>query len=282
MEEKKVFSAQDWEQAAQIAALSHEFKTPLSVTLATVDLVQRKMHQQTGFYTDEYEMLFGIAKRNLYKMLRMSNNFTDADRLASGVVTLHFYDEDVTRILRQLEESVAPMLKSRGARINFICKAHDPFCAECDAQAIDRILLNLISNSIKHLPQQNGRILLVLEAQSAQGEPDMLCISVTDNGCGIQDEALPHLFERYWHDESENSVDKTGTGLGLYLVKALVEMHGGTVSVQSEPHMATTFSVALPVRQPQSKSNGVLRSSTMSYDADMHAQLLRLELSDFL
>lgn len=272
-----------WEQAAQLAALSHEFKTPLSVALATLDLMQKKMRPMPEFYTDEYDMLFNIAGRNIHKVLRMINNLIDSQRLLDKVETLRYNDEDVVRILRQAEESVAPMLQTRGARINCVCKTQEPFFAECDAQALDRVLLNLISNAIKHLPQSNGRILLTLETvQGTREQGEMMCISVTDNGSGVSKEAMPHLFERYWHDESESSVDKTSTGLGLFIVKSLVEMHGGTITVQSEPYMTTTFVVMLPMRQNQQGESGMLRSYAMPYETESYELMLRQEMSDFI
>ncbi|MEG2286951.1 MAG: HAMP domain-containing sensor histidine kinase [Ruthenibacterium sp.] len=277
MDEKAFSSAPEQKKMDQLALLAHEFKTPLSVTLSTLELLHKKMLQKSESYVEEYDVLFNIAVRNVYKVLRMANNFVDEGRLSCGMTTLHIAPANVTQLLRRAQESIMPMLKTRGASIGFICKAPELLQMELDAQAMERVVLNLVSNAIKHLPRENGRILISLTEEETQ-----VRIHVTDNGSGISETMLPHIFERYWRDDTDDSVDKTGAGLGLYIVKLLVELHGGTVTVQSMPHIATTFEIILPRTSSELCESDTLRSTGACYGEDLYAQMLRQELPDFI
>ena len=257
----------------RLATLSHEFKSPLAVTLSALQLIEYKVRAQCEQeFEEDYAQFFEIAKRNVYKTLRMANNFVDTGRLSAGCTTITYEAVDLFNLLENTLRTTRSYASALGAEIVLKCKVETPFVVMCDKQMIDRVILNLLSNALKHLPENNGLIEILLEKQETSA-----VVSIKDNGDGISQEDLPHVFEKYWHAKNPMGVDRHGSGLGLYIVQSLVELHGGEIGVESTPHQGAKFTVTLP--QYAQETAQTMDAAPAVYQCDGQTLQTQIELS---
>lgn len=264
-----------WPQEAEnrMATLSHEFKSPLAVTLSALQLLEYKIRNESPEqYEKDYQQFFEIAKRNVYRTLRMANNFVDTGRLSAGCTPLVREAVDLCALLESTLRSTDSYAVSRGGKLLLRFEVQAPFIAMCDKQMIDRILLNLLSNALRHLPETEGLIEIILREDGENA-----VIAVKDNGSGIRPEDLPHVFERYWHPNTKTGVDRHGTGLGLYIVESLVQLHGGSVAVKSEPGLGAEFTFTIP--RALGEASDALKGKAQEYQSDSQTLLTSIELS---
>ncbi len=262
------------EELFNLALLSSEIKKPIGVALSAIELMEKKIMPIGDVYDKSMKDLFDISVSNIHRALRISYNFIDADRLTSKNFHLQISPQNLTHILKRILQTLERFLHFRGIKFDFICCVPDVLIVGVDENALYRILLNLISNSIKHLPEENGKIIVKLELVNGFVE-----ISVIDNGSGITHDKMQYIFEPYWHDESENSRDKNSIGLGLYITKALVELHMGEIKVESEPYMQTTFRLQIPQSNYKIRDNE-FHSTSIITQQEKFDELMKTELAD--
>ena len=240
-------SASEWEQAAM---LSHEFKTPLTVVLSSLQLLRRRLCRPGKDIADGVEKYLDYAEQNLYKTLRLAANILDAQYAdVKNVQT-----EEYTDLAAALAETV------EGAR---------PYAQSCGGTRLDRIVLNLLSNALKHTPK-GGAVFVLLERDGLYAR-----IVVEDDGCGIPEQALPHLFEKFWRGQGERG----GSGLGLYIAQQFARMQGGEIHAENRTERGARFIVELPVRLPGAETD-VLSSVPLPYSGDSRETMLRIELAE--
>ncbi|MBK7861429.1 MAG: HAMP domain-containing histidine kinase [Archangiaceae bacterium] len=211
-----------------LAVVSHDLRNPLSTILLVSQLAARQSADREA--VGKFERIRAAAVR----MNRLIDDLIEAARVESGGLTLRTRSCDVTPLinatLRLFEEQAAE--KSVKLESELPEKAH----AVVDPERLGRVLTNLFGNALKFTPP-GGRITV-----RAIPEASFLSVSVSDSGPGMNPEQLPHLFEKHWQARREGS----GLGLGLYIVKSLVEAHGGSISVESAPGAGATFTFRLP------------------------------------
>lgn len=272
MEQNQISGALLEEVEHHLAMLSHEFKTPLTVILSTLQLLEAKFKEDSAqSYTQDYAQLFEIATRNVYKTMRIAANVIEAGRIAKGCVTPNWEAIDMVALVEQLIEATQSYVQAHKAKITFRLQVPRPCVIYCDREMMDRILLNLISNAIKHLPAENGQIELALS-----GQGDMILVGVRDNGRGIPEEHIPYLFEKYWHTGRSGERDADGSGLGLYLARTLTLLHGGQIEVQSKQGRGSLFKVYLPRNQEKTVD---LSASALAYESDAQYLQAHIEFS---
>jgi len=219
-----------------LATLSHELRTPLSAILGwSHALRSRRM--------DEGELRDGLEKieRNARMQAQLIEDLLDMSRIASGKVRLDVQPIDPMSFIEAAVETVRPAADAKGIRLE---KVLDPSAGPIygDPHRLQQIVWNLLSNGIKFTPRE-GKVQVLLERVNSHIE-----ISVADTGIGIKPEFLPHVFERFRQADASTTRRYGGLGLGLSIVKHLVELHGGTVHVKSEGEgSGTAFAVHLPV-----------------------------------
>ncbi len=263
------------EENFNLALISHEIRTPVGTALSAVELIETIIEKHDGVYNESLKNLFAVATSNIHKTLRITYNLVDTDRIVNSNYKLQIYSQNITAVLTENLKTITAFLKHRNIKVDFICSVPDVLIADFDEVAISKILINLLSNSTKHLPKQNGRIIVRLECENKK-----VVLSVTDNGSGINASDMPHIFKPYWHDTGFNSKDKDSIGLGLYIVKSLVELHSGQVTCVSEPYMKTTFSVCFP-QNHNNLNCSVLKSSTPQIVEEKLVEFLEIEFSDW-
>lgn len=253
-------------KSAFFTGLSHEFKTPLNIILTTLNLIELKSIQEDEdrFHRD-YQRFFSYAYQNCYKLLRLSTNLLDASRLENSLYRLHLTTNCLDNLLRRITETAGAYVAARGLSLDYQGTQAPPLAF--DATSVARIVLNLLSNAVKN-SRSGGRIHLSL-TQAA----DMLQVTVADEGMGIPPKELPHIFDKFMSSHHTAAGLREGSGLGLSLVRSLVELHGGTVTVESQVEQGTQVSFTLPTGLRPATERGPFT------DGDLSA-LARLELSD--
>jgi signal transduction histidine kinase len=162
-------------------------------------------------------------------------------RADSGTETLESADEDACSIVREAGDQGAKLARSHG--LAFVLRIPDaPVPVAADSNALRRALLILIDNAVKYTPRGGGTVKVDLETIK-----DFAVVSVSDTGIGIAKADIPHIFDRFWRADKTRSREEGGVGLGLSIAKWIVEIHRGSIHVESELGKGSTFHVRVPL-----------------------------------
>ena len=251
-----------------IANISHELKTPLNVIFAAVQLVQ--MYCYNGSLDDRRETIskyLDSMKLNSYRLSKLINNIVDSSKIQAGFFKLNLSNNNIVEVVEEIVMSVTNFTDSKGLHIIFDTDIEENIIA-CDPENIERVVLNLISNAIK-FSDKGGEILINIKDKTGFVE-----ISVKDNGIGIEADHLDLIFDRFKQVDKSLSRNTEGTGIGLNLVKSIVELHGGVIYVESELGKGSKFTFTLP-------SVNVLKESVL-YNSKVKSgeESISVELSD--
>ena len=216
------------------ANVSHELRTPLTLTIGPLEDLRARAGGDP-----QVERWLDIALRNARRLLRLVNQILDVAKLESGAMHLVPRPLDLGPFTRGVVSAFAPVAERKG--IALTVETLDTHPGMFDADAIEKILTNLLSNAIKFTPSGGA----VHVALSSAGESARLV--VRDSGPGIPSDQIAHVFERFYQVDESTTRTQPGTGIGLSLVKELVELHGGSVMVESG-HAGTTFTATIPPR----------------------------------
>lgn len=219
-----------------VANASHELRTPLT----TIKMVIEALAGDEGVTKNEMNKSFlDMAETESTRMELLIKNLLTLSQLDSKTMNFNVREFDLEESVAYLAKSLAVNASAHGHKLTFD-GAYDPVIIRGDKIRIEQILINITSNAIKYTPD-GGRISLRLHDLGDRAE-----ISITDNGVGIPEEDIPHLFERFYRVEKARSSDKGGTGLGLAIAKEFAVAHGGDIRVSSIVGKGTTFTVTLP------------------------------------
>ena len=218
------------------ANISHEFRTPLTLTIGPLENLIAGQH---GEIQPSLKGMLEIALRNSRKILRFINQLLDLSRLEGGRMTLHYERGDLAAYCRQTVAAFTSLAERKQIDLGFTTEPEEIIFI-FDRDAVDKILYNLIYNAFKFTPEK-GKIWISLSAPNS----DSVEIAVKDTGIGISKEILPHIFDRFYQGHERLTDEQEGTGIGLSLVKELVELHGGEVHVESQAGFGSMFSVRL-------------------------------------
>ena len=219
--------------------ISHELKTPLNVIFAAVQTLSL-YNEGTEEHKNIRRRYFHMMKQNCYRLIKLINNILDITRIDSGFVKLRFKNCNIISIVEGITLSVASYVESKGIKLVFDTDVEEKMTT-CDPDKIERIILNIISNSIK-FTGQGGEIFVNIKDQN-----EGIIISIKDNGIGIPEEKLDSIFERFNQVDKSLSRNREGTGIGLSLVKSLVEMHKGRIAAKSKLGEGSEFIIYLPI-----------------------------------
>ena len=223
------------EQQQFIADVSHELRTPLTVLRGSLEVALEEDRP-----ADEYREAIGNALLEVRHLTRLSQNLLFLARGQSGRITLSFANADLVRFVTDVTRDLLPAASDRS--IDLAPEVPDePVRAFIDQDRMQQVLHNLLENAIRYTPPE-GRIRVRL--RSAPGEAT---IEVSDTGIGIPAGDQPYVFERFFRSDRARRAYTGGSGLGLSIVRWIVEAHKGRVEVESEPEKGTTFRVHLPL-----------------------------------
>jgi len=222
------------------ANVAHELKTPLNVIFSANQMME--MYLKNDNFEDNKEKFFNYnnsIKQNCYRLIKLINNIVDLSKSKSGFLKLNLSNENIVKIVEDITESVLEYAKSLNLRIIFDTNVEERIIS-CDPNMIERVVLNLISNALKFSNPNSDIYINVYDKGS------IVEISVKDTGIGIDKKHLDLLFERFYQVDKTMSRNAEGSGIGLSLIKSIVEMHGGRLSVESEVGKGSIFKVELP------------------------------------
>ena len=225
------------------ANVSHELKTPLSVIFGTAQLMKHYVNNQSTCDLKSH-LLKNIEtiNQNCYRFTRLINNIVDLSKMDSGFYKLEMKNHNIVEVVENLVQSVAKYIESKELSIIFDTDSEELF-VKCDSEKIERILLNLISNAVKFTDPGGTIHVAVLEKEGH------IELSVRDTGVGIEKKYLDSIFKRYHQVDKTLSRNAEGSGIGLALVKSLVELHGGRITVESQRKIGSTFTIELPYQE---------------------------------
>jgi signal transduction histidine kinase len=217
-----------------LAIVSHDLRTPLGVIHASTSVFLDPRYQPTP--TQAREQYLRIL-RNVDLMNRMIGDLLDMVNLRSGRLSMQWQTEPVRALVQESVAAYEKPAQEKGVRLELHPLAEE-IQINCDRARLVQVFSNLLGNAVKFC-QQGDSITVRSEARAGG-----LAFEVADTGPGIAPEDLPHIFDAYWSAGPHRS---SGTGLGLYIAKGIVEAHRGTIRVTSQPGVGTTFHVTLPV-----------------------------------
>lgn len=270
-----------------IANLSHELRTPINLILSCLQVVDMKVKKSvcslefdvekinTNCFLEnsEFEKYLKMIKQNSLRLLRLVNNLIDSNKIEYGKFDYNPKNYDIINVVENMCMSTAEFIKNKGLEIIF-----DTNCEEqivCfDIDSMERIILNLISNASK-FNKPNGKIEVFINCEQKKD----IKISVKDSGYGIEKEKLGKIFERFEQIKDNEKREKQGSGIGLSLVKSLVEMQGGKIEVESEVNVGTTFTVCIPNKRLDDEELFNLIDREI-FENDSKIDNMKLELAD--
>jgi signal transduction histidine kinase len=217
--------------------VSHELRTPLTMILGPVD---RLLNRDADSIPPETKTLLEMVRLNGYRLLDLINRLLDFSKLEAGQMKLQLGSVNLNGLVQTLITAAAPFARERGICLIADC---DPQLGEfgADQDKVDTIIGNLISNAIKFTPAGGSIRVETLAAD------DRVWVSITDTGIGIDETQCDRIFERFVQVDGSASREFSGTGLGLSLVKGLVELHGGQIYLKSELGKGSKFWFDLPL-----------------------------------
>jgi len=219
-----------------LATLSHELRTPLNAIQGWTELIQHE-----GTKPENLARGLEAISRNVRIQAKIVNDLLDMSRVVSGQVMLEVHPTSLQQVLGHAIDAVRPSADNKSIRIQTLIDAKiGP--VRGDPTRLQQVIWNLLSNAVKFTPK-GGRIKVILERVDSHVE-----VTIEDTGIGIEPDFLPYVFDRFRQGDSGISRRHGGLGLGLSIVKSLVELHGGSVRAKSPgKDQGSTFSVALPL-----------------------------------
>jgi heavy metal sensor kinase len=215
------------------SALAHELRTPLAALRGEIELAL------LGAPTDaQWRASAASQIEEIDKLTRMLNQLLTLARAESGEITLARSAVDVGALAETVTEQLEPVAQANDVTLH--CTIRQPVTVTGDGSWLERLLLNLLDNAMKYTPP-GGDIRVSVSRDQSHARVD-----VQDTGVGIPPDALPHIFERFYRVDPSRSSWVEGAGLGLSLVKWIVDRHHGRIEVRSEPGNGSTFTVWLP------------------------------------
>jgi signal transduction histidine kinase len=228
-----------------LATVSHELRNPINTLGLGVEVLRDEPLTEAA--QDAVEML----RRQQQHMLRLVDDLLDLSRIREGRFSLHVVDLDLVDLVHRTTEDCRPMFERR-RQVLHVALPDDPLRTAGDPARLRQVVSNLLVNASK-FSDSGASVWLSLDRQD-----DQAVLAVRDEGIGIRPHMLPRIFEIFIQDPSSDKRSSGGMGIGLALVRAMVEQHGGSVDAESAGHrQGSTFTVRLPLCPPQMSSNPI-------------------------
>lgn len=211
---------------------SHELRTPLTSAILMTELLRQ------GCSPEETAEYLETLSSELNRQKNLINEFLMAGRLENGALRVDIVPMDLTPVLKDSISAVKPTAKKKGIKFVFVPPSQ-PFIVQGDVSALQQVFINLLSNAVKFSPEDSDVLIRVERLEKE------IRISIVDSGLGIPTDALPHLFERFYRARNVTAADIPGSGIGLFIVKSILQELGGAIMVDSKLNAGTTFTISL-------------------------------------
>ncbi|MCT8978033.1 PocR ligand-binding domain-containing protein [Clostridium sp. CX1] len=223
------------------ANLSHEFRTPLNIIFTALQMCKLVISSDESMNSSKLKHYISLMYQNVYRLIRLVNNLIDITKIDSGHFDVTFGNYNIISIVEDITLSVGEYVQNKGIELIFDTDIEEKVIS-CDPNSIERIMLNLLSNAVK-FTQEKGTIYVDIHDKG-----DKIVILVRDTGVGIPKEKQELIFERFVQVDKSFKRNREGSGIGLALIKSLVELHKGKMWVESEAGKGSCFYVELPAK----------------------------------
>lgn len=248
--------------------ISHELRTPLNVIYSVVQMERRYYRD---FTVEDIEKYNKIIQQNCLRLIRLVNNIIDLSRIEAGFFKPLFTTQNIISVIENITLSITTYAEDKKINLIFDTELEELYF-NCDANLIERIMLNLLSNAVKY-GKENGTINVYIYKRDSA-----VTISIKDDGIGIPEEMREKIFDRFQKVDTTLSRKREGSGIGLSLVKSLVEIQGGTIICNSKLNEGTEFLVTLPFIDGEENLSSNVEKHIL-YEKDC-SQIVNLEFSD--
>lgn len=229
--------------------VSHDFRTPLTLI---ADPVKKLLESEN--IKDNERFLLNIVNKNVTVLLRLINQIMDFRKFENGKLEKHLSEFNIRDCMKEWAEAFRTLAYRKHIQFRFLADEGD-YNVVADAEMMERITYNLLSNAFKFTPE-NGNISINLK-KTPEGH---ICMSFSDTGVGMPADHVKHIFESFYQID----VHHAGSGIGLALVKAFVELHHGTISVDSKEGNGTVFTIDIPAKQDGEICVGIDRKAVLN------------------
>ncbi|RIB30871.1 hypothetical protein C2G38_2237969 [Gigaspora rosea] len=239
----KILADMNCQKITFFQGISHELKTPLTLMLSPLDDVINKCIQEPLLMSH-----LQIIRRNAHRLLKLINTLLQFSNIETSQLKAHYRETNIAEFTHELASDFISMAKTLGLNYNIDIPNPDEFDLDkiyLDRDLYETIVFNLCSNAFKHT--WNGQITVRLYPDYKNEKKKVIVLEVSDTGVGIPESALPDIFQRFYRVESQGARSHEGTGIGLALVKELITLHGGDITVSSVVNQGTTFKCWFPV-----------------------------------
>lgn len=253
------------------ANISHELRTPLNVIFSAeqmLDLMLRNGSIEDNKY--KINKYMKTIKQNCYRLIRLIGNLIDITKMDAGYFEVNLQNEDIVKVVEDITLSVAEYVGNKNINLIFDTEFEEKIIA-CDLEKIERIMLNLLSNAVK-FTSANGNIFVNVYEKDCK-----IFVSVKDTGIGIPKHLQDAIFERFIQADKTTSRNREGSGIGLSLVKSLVELHEGSISLISEDNKGAEFIFQLPNRTVDIEEKQDANSNCINNES---VERIHIEFSD--
>jgi signal transduction histidine kinase len=253
------------------ANISHELRTPLTIIFSgqqMLDIILRRT--DLGVIKSDIYKYMGIINQNCNRLLRIISNLIDITKIDAGYFNVYLGKYDIVKVVEDITLSVARYIEDRDIKLTFDTEIEEKVIA-CDPEKIERIMLNLLSNSVKFTPA-GGSIYVNICLKL-----NNVVITVKDTGIGIPPMMRNLIFERFIQVDKTTTRNNEGSGIGLCIVKSLVELHNGRIFVISEEGAGSEFVIELPDKTVESKGQS---TSKIAADENSRIHKINIEFSD--
>ena len=253
------------------STISHELKTPLNIILGVVQLVDKTFcEQKFCVHHGKLKKYMNISKQNCFRLVKLINNLIDITKFDSGFMHMEFKNHNIISVVENITLSIAEYIESKGVQLIFDTEIEEKIVS-CDVEKLERVMLNLLSNAIK-FTEYGGTIKV-----NIYDKEESILISVKDTGIGIPIEMKDKIFDRFTQVDSTLRRKAEGSGIGLSLVKAIVELHNGTIYLESNIGLGSEFIIELPVIVADEQSYA---QEEAAISIQSNVERISIELSD--
>lgn len=252
------------------ANISHELKTPINVIYSADQLLEQQLSSSNS-NKNKTKSYVKLIKQNSFRLIRLINNLLDLTKIEDNVYKINLQNEDIIYVVESIVDSVADFVHSKDIDIIFDTDTEEKMTA-IDADKVERIVLNLLSNSIK-FTEPGGHIFVTMEDKESN-----TVIHIKDDGIGMDEETQKKVFDRFFQSNGSLKKNQFGTGIGLSLVKSLIELHNGRIELLSSLGKGTEFILYFPDNLVD--ENKESSSSTNSNINGGKVERIEIEFSD--
>lgn len=219
--------------------VSHDFRTPLTLISDPVETLL-----EDGGLTEKQGSLLRLVNKNVKILLRLVNQILDFRTYESGKMGLTLSNVNLKNLVQEWCNNFTPLARKKHIRFGFEVEDDGDWAIDIDADKMERVFFNLVSNAFKFTPE-NGTIKVNLKHKAGEGGSERMILKVSDTGKGISARHIAHIFDMFY----KINVTHSGSGIGLALTKAFIELHEGKLTVESEEGKGSCFIVELPVKR---------------------------------